>query len=468
MASGNPAPPTPFLGVIEGFYGVFHTFPERIDLIRFIARHGYRQYIYAPKNDRQHRARWWEAYPARVMDRFAETVQAAQECGVSFVYGISPGDSVCYSSPEDFHRITAKLEGFYQIGVRDFSLLLDDNDPGFRHAADAAAYPSLPQAQASLANRLLEWLNALDPQCTLSYCPAEYHGREPFAPALVELTAALHPAIDLFYTGPEICSPAIAAADVEAFRQATGRTPLIWDNYPVNDLSMQPELHLAPISGRAADLFTAVKGILVNPMIQAEASKIPLLTYAAYAAGPASYDPAAAWEQAIETVAGAEFAPAVRLLAEVTGISCLGRAGQKLEHLAHAALKALQAGQPPDCPAIHELEAYLTEIDEAGYTLKFHMENLALRNNLLPWIEIMEHWMWMTRFALKLARALETGEKTVGLLKRVIEYQEAIQKHPKRIATDALMPITEMTIERVKAVSKSAFNSPDFTFASPQ
>lgn len=55
MASANTGQRA-LLGVVEGFYGVFYTFPERIDMIRFIARHGYRQYIYGPKNDRQHRA----------------------------------------------------------------------------------------------------------------------------------------------------------------------------------------------------------------------------------------------------------------------------------------------------------------------------------------------------------------------------------------------------------------------------
>jgi hypothetical protein len=48
---------TTTFGVVEGFYGVFYTFPQRNDLIRFIGSHGYNAYLYAPKNDRQHRIR---------------------------------------------------------------------------------------------------------------------------------------------------------------------------------------------------------------------------------------------------------------------------------------------------------------------------------------------------------------------------------------------------------------------------
>ena len=45
-------------GVVEGFYGVFYTAPQRDDLIRFVGRHGFNYYLYGPKNDRRHRTRW--------------------------------------------------------------------------------------------------------------------------------------------------------------------------------------------------------------------------------------------------------------------------------------------------------------------------------------------------------------------------------------------------------------------------
>jgi len=95
------------------------------------------------------------------------------------------------------------------------------------------------------------------------------------------------------------------------------------------------------------------------------------------------------------------------------------------------------------------LEAYLAVIDEAGYALKFRLENLALRNNLLPWIEVLEHWMWMARYGLRVLHAIEAGETYLKDLNRVYEYRAAIQSHPKRIATQALGSIVDFVLEEV-------------------
>ncbi len=480
-------PPAYIRGIVEGFYGVYYTFPERIDLIRFIGRHNYNLYMYAPKNDRQQRARWQEPYPRQIMVQFAETVKAARQAGVQFCYGISPGGSICYSDPQDFNQVIAKLLAFFHIGVRAFSLMLDDNEPAFRHPADAHRYASPAEAQASLANRLYSWLRSLDPACSLILVPGEYYGRAPFSKGLIGLASRLHPDIDLCYTGPEICSKEIKAEDARAFAKATGRKPIIWDNYPANDLAMQPELHIEPVTGRDAALTGEVKGFLVNPMNQAEASKIALLTFSAYWANPYRYEPGAAWRAALRAVAGEEYAPALRVLAENLRYY---RPDQKLDCLAESTLRALRraaaarqkdagrsGGQNGPCsksqlssetlssiftasqdaphhsvldsPEVRELEDYLTQIDEAGYALKFRMENLALRNNLLPWIEVLEHWMWMTRYGLRILRAIETGTSYVIDLSRVYEYRAAIQNHPKRIACRALDGIVNFVLEQV-------------------
>jgi hyaluronoglucosaminidase len=117
---------------------------------------------------------------------------------------------------------------------------------------------------------------------------------------LHQLGAALHPEIEIFYTGPEICSPSITAADVQAFSHAVRRPPLLWDNYPVNDLGMASELHLGPIEGRDPSIKAAVSGVFVNLMIQPEVSKIPLLTYASWMHSD-HYEPEAAWESALHS-----------------------------------------------------------------------------------------------------------------------------------------------------------------------
>lgn len=426
-------------GVVEGFYGPPYTFPERDGLIRFLGRHGFNWYIYGPKNDRQHRNRWREPYPPQVMAQFATTVAAAREAGVRFCYALSPSVSICYSDPDDFNLVTAKLGAFYELGVRDFGIFCDDITPEFRHEADRRAYGSFAEAHADLSNRVFTWLKALDPACTLCMCPTDYHGGPPFGAYLRELGARLRPEIEVFYTGPEVCSPTIGTAEVAAFAAVMGRPPLLWDNYPVNDLAMQPELHVGPIRGRDPALPSVARGVLVNPMLQAEASKIALRTWADYLADPQSYDPERSWDVAIAEIAGPESAWALRLFAECALGSCLGGPmAPRLDALANAATEAIGRGEPPgESPAARALVAYLTELDEACYHLKNRMGNLALRAELLPWIDLLESAAEMGRLAI--AALSEPGAKKG----RLQELYKAVTTHHKRIGGDSLLPLAE-------------------------
>lgn len=439
-------------GVIEGFYGVYYTFEERNDLIRFIGRNGYNLYIYGPKNDRQHRARWREPYPQEIMDRFAENVAVAKESGVTFCYSIGPGVSMSYSSEEDLNIIYAKFRSFYERGVRCFSLLLDDISSKFSYDADRRAFGSYAEAHASVCNILFNRLKALDPECTLSMCPTAYHGKAPFGEYLHELGEKLLPDIDIFYTGPEVCSPQITASDAAAFARAARRKPIIWDNYPVNDLDMKAEMHIGPIQGREDKLCRETRGIVVNTMIQAEASKVSLLTYADYFRDPSGYDAPSSWRQALEQIAGSASLGPLLLFSENSLFSCLNpNHSEKLERLAGEALASLLRGEnASDNAAVEALNQYVTSLDEACYHLKNRMANTALRNNLLPWIELMEHWHWMMKRALAVLQALEHGHPYESPLNLMKESLEEIGRHPKKIMGQVLMPLADYVLDRVK------------------
>ena len=439
-------------GVIEGFYGVFYTHPQRLSLLEFMGRHGYNLYIYAPKNDRQHRRRWREPYPERQMEQFGEAADLARSLGIDFCYALSPGIDIRYASDEEFEAITAKLLAFYRLGVTDFSLLLDDIRPAFSDARDADRYSSFAAAQAHLCNRVIAWLEALDPRCRLSMCPTDYHGGPPFSPALVELGELLDPRVEVFYTGLEVCSPTIGRSEVDEFARALGRAPIIWDNYPVNDLAMQSELHIGPIRGRAEDLHRSVRGVVVNPMNQAEASKIPLATYGEYLADPGSYRSEEAWTRALAEAAP-EHAAELRSLAENSLRSCLAvPEAERLERLSAAAVTALEAGIVDD-PAVDELHGYLGELDEACYALRYRLENLELRNELLPWCEQLEQWTWLGRWSIEALRAAAgPAAPEPGLLRRIEEWRGMIARHPKRIAGEFLLPLAELALERCREV----------------
>ena len=437
-------------GVVEGFYGVYYTPPERESLLRFLADHGFNLYIYGPKNDRYHRARWRQPYPEDLLQDIARAADVARDRGVEFCYAISPGTDIRYSDDGDFDAITGKLAGFHERGIRSFSLFLDDIASSFRHAADAARYATYAEAHADLTNRLRAWLLQLDPACRLSMCPTRYHGAPPFSPYIQELGERLHPEIDVFYTGLDVCSPTIGPDETRAFGQALQRAPLIWDNYPVNDLAMQPQLHIGPVRGRAPGLAETVEGFAVNPMIQAEASKIPLATFAAYFRDPAGYDPDHAWGEALAEVAGEESAAALRSLAETSLRSPLRTPeAERLQRLTDAALAELRRAGTTGGPAVRALQAYLDELDEACDHLKFRMRNLALRNELLPWIEALEHWVWSARFAVELLDAAHAGDDLVRPRKRTQERLAEATAHPKWIGGRAFLPLIEHVLEAV-------------------
>ena len=448
--------PFAWRGVVEGFYGVYYTFPERNGLLRCLGDHGFNLYVYGPKNDRQHRNRWREPYPAEIMDQFAETVATARAAGVTFCYALSPGVSMAYSSDEEFATLTTKWRAFYDLGVHAFSLFLDDIAARFAHPADAARYPSYAAAHVDLCRRAFDWLKSLDPANTLTMCPTDYHGRAPFSAYTHELGDGLHADIGVFYTGSEVCAETITAADARAFGEAIQRLPLIWDNYPVNDLAMAPELHLGPVRGRDPALAGAVAGIVANTMNQAEASKVGLLTYAEYLAAPAAYQPDEAWTRALRSLASrdADYA-ALRLLAEHSLLSCLrAPEAETLQRLAGAALSELEHGAAAGTSGgVRALEAYLIGLDEAVYHLRNRVPNLALRNELLPWLELLEHWAWLGRRALEVLELQARGEPVVRPLAQLRETQDAIRLHPKRLGGQALLPLLELALRRTAEVA---------------
>lgn len=437
-------------GAIEGFYGSFYTFPERKDLIRFLGRHGFNFYLYGPKNDRQHRSRWWDPYPPAVLESFRETISVAQTSGVTFCYAISFGVPLDYRSDHSFATVTDKFSEFYRRGCRAFAVLLDDITEELVHGPGRDRLHAIADSHARFCNRLFAWLQELAEPVSLAVCPSEYHGAVPFTDYLHDLGAKLDPTIDLFYSGPEVCAHEITVADAEGFATAAQRRPLLWDNYPVNDLTMKGEMHLGPLRGRDPLLHTVTKGYLSNLMVQPEASKIPLLTIADYLRNPERYRPDAAWKRAPARVAGAQSGQAVLYLAENSLHSCLQEEeAPRLDRLVRDAVAALRYGQAvAENGAVARLEVYFTTLDESCYELKNRMTNLRLRNDLLPWIEALEDRVWMARFALRVLRACETGGNVQAPLRNVEELLAQVQYSTKRIGGTAVIELAKYARDR--------------------
>jgi hyaluronoglucosaminidase len=444
-------------GALEAFYGAYYTFPQRNDMLRFLGRNGFNFYMYGPKNDRQHRARWWDPYPGGVMAEFAETIWIAREAGVTFCYAISFGTPMNYASLDEFAIVTTKLQGFYDRGCRAFCLLLDDIGYGFGTEANAERFSSVAAAHASITNRIHDWARNLGESVDVYLCPTDYHGSPPFGEYLHTLGHDLHPEIGVFYTGPSICSQALTAADARTFGEAIARPPVIWDNYPANDLQMRPEMHIGPLTGRSPDLASAVSGYTANLMNQPEASKIPLLTIRDYLNNPVAYDPDASWAPALRAIGGAEYLAAIHAFAENSLASPINPAAQSpMTRLARRALRALEAGETVDeSPAVAEFQKYLTLLDESGYTLKNRMRNVELRADLLPWIEALEERLWLARGLLDCVRALETGGDVATSLHFVSEVETQSRANTKRVGGTGVFDLADYVHARVASLNET-------------
>lgn len=63
LSPGTPAEAAiPMRGIVEGFYGTPWSHADRLEMLHFSKEKKFNAYIYAPKDDPYHRAKWREPY----------------------------------------------------------------------------------------------------------------------------------------------------------------------------------------------------------------------------------------------------------------------------------------------------------------------------------------------------------------------------------------------------------------------
>ena len=127
----------------------------------------------------------------------------------------------------------------------------------------------------------------------------ENHFLETFATHLPNEVAVL-------WTGEAIVPKTVKLAHIRQTKKILQHRLILWDNYPVNDLSMSGELHIAPLTGRDATLPRALYGYLNNPLLQENLSVLPQATCFDYARDPERYRPETSWQKAVAQIYGAQ------------------------------------------------------------------------------------------------------------------------------------------------------------------
>ena len=301
-------------GVVEGFFGPPWSLKERRALFEFGASRGMNSYLYAPKDDPYHRKLWRNLYPREEWRQLLRLIDAARKNRIGFVYGFHPGEGLCFSDDQPIRILLNKARRFYDAGVNCFAVLFDDIPSRLTHAVDRQSFKnSLAAAEGSWLARIgaaqpSAWKNVEWWICPSYYTDdpalARVFGR--FEPHFLETLGQHLPAeTPCFWTGPSVVSGKISFAHARRIVKRLQRPLLLWDNYPVNDLSMQDELHIGPLQGRDPRLPELVYGYFNNPLLQAELSLIPLATCFAYARAPQSYNAEQTWVSVIRQRFGA-------------------------------------------------------------------------------------------------------------------------------------------------------------------
>ncbi|HEY5106948.1 MAG TPA: beta-N-acetylglucosaminidase domain-containing protein [Caulobacteraceae bacterium] len=319
----------PELGVIEGYYGAPWPWAAREETVRVLAPHGYRFFLYAPKADPFLRRRWQEDHPPQTAEALRRLAKVCASQGVRFGVGLSPFEIYRDFGAAAKDALARKLAALDDLGVEHLAILFDDMRGDLDGLADTQA-------------AIMHWIAERTGAARIVVCPTYYSddpgldrafGARPDG-YLERFGAALDPAIDIFWTGEEVCSREYSPGHLERVARQLRRKPMLWDNYPVNDGPiMGQSLHLRAFTGRPAAIGAHLSGHAVNPALQPVLSRIPAITLAESYAMAGEYQYGAAFERAAIEVLGPDLARTVRRhlsLLQNTGLDRLGDAAARL------------------------------------------------------------------------------------------------------------------------------------------
>lgn len=291
-------------GIIEGFYGTPWTHDTRMDVIDFIHTYHMNAYFYAPKDDQYHRELWREPYPEKELSLLEALIRNAQEKHVDFFFCISPGKDFDYTKNEDFKHLFLKLKQVMSFGVTHFCLLMDDID--YKLDEDAEKQFKTPGlAHAYISNQMNAYIKSELKSFKFVMCPTEYWQNWD-TPYRKDLKEHLDQNIIVFWTGYNTIAEYIPDLDGQKAKEIFGHDLILWDNYPVNDMDTD-RLFLGALRNRGKHLFQSHVGMISNPMIQWQLSKIPLITMALFMWDSYRYEENSALEYAIDELLKGQF-----------------------------------------------------------------------------------------------------------------------------------------------------------------
>ena len=294
-------------GVVEGFYGKPWSWEDREQCIRFMKDYGYDFYIYAPKNDHFLREKWQDEWPNEVYQKLDDFSESCKAKGIRFGIGLSPFEILGDLDNKLKEDLQNKLDAINGLNPDILCILFDDMKGDVSDLAKKQV--KIFDFSATLSNAL-----------SFIICPS-YYTIDPILEKLFgkmpenylhDLGKMMDPAVDIFWTGIQVCSPGYTKSHLNEIADVLRRKPFIWDNYPVNDSpSLSSFLRLRAYINRPYQMSEWTNGHAINPMNQAWLSQIPMRTLSQSYALKETYSPQISFIESARILCGQELGNAL-------------------------------------------------------------------------------------------------------------------------------------------------------------
>jgi len=429
-ASVFDAPLVPRRTAIEGFYGLPWSWPARRDAVRLAAAMKLDTYVHAPKADYLSTLFWREPYTDAEMEETAALASYAHDRGVEVCWEILPGSDVIYGDAGHRRALADKLDALFAVGIRCFVLAFDDSGKELQ-ATDKARYPGFAEAQLDFVQEAAAHVAAMP--ASFAFVPNDYSTEMMRAdPHYTQVLSVLPRQVDYAWTGPQIGSLSVTAADVAEVAALVGRPPALGDNYPVVDGgTASGPLRLLPVDRRETQAFPGLSSYGGNGLVLARTTFVALASLAELGWNPSAYDPARALEAGLRAAAGGA-GDGLRTLAEHA--EGLNTGATECAPGLRARMNAYQhdpaTGEAPLRAHLARLRAVEQELSHA---------NARLADELAPWARKAARWAELTLRVLDAQAAKPAGGLPEEQLAPLRDELDAVRAIPAVVADEAFV-----------------------------
>lgn len=402
-------------GFIEGYYGNPWSTEDRVNLMNWGGYYKLNAYVYAPKDDPKHNAKWQELYtPEEIEQKVKPLAAAGNRSKCRFVFALHPfmRDPITAANYDTYvPKMKAKFKQVIDAGVRQIAILADD-------AGDQGA---------DLYKKLLEdttqWLHELQKEKnpdgspkypglkdTLIFCPVHYmgHGEDWYKD--------LPKNVQVVNTGGRVWGK-IDKNFADAFKNTSGVSPFMWINWPCSD-NDKDALHMGGHDNfLGSDLKPGqVEGVVLNPMQQSEPSKQGIFMNADFSWNlwKSTDHSAQVWEDSFSYVdhnspVATKGSNALRELSNHMkrmfggGATWINGESADVKDKLEGFRRKLDAGTVSDADIVEMVKVF-SSLQKTAKDYRANAGNTAMAKQMEPWLDT---WDDLTRAALEELAALK-------------------------------------------------------------